>query len=266
MRRVVCPGSFDPVTNGHLDIVSRAARLLRRGRRRGAAQPRQDRAVHASTSGWRCCARSPGIDNVRVAKFDGLIVDFCKANDISAIVKGLRAVSDFDYELQMAQMNYSLAGVETLFMTDQPALRVPVLQPGQGVRQVRRRRHQPGAGAGARPADRPPGRVVTGVRPGGRPAEPAGLGFSQAARYADRPIPRQHLCLPCHIANPRNSKRLILRMPLVFDTRTLGPGSRASMTARPRLRLILVSSWSTFQKGPTSSWMFSLRASPKACW
>ena len=60
------------------------------------------------------------LDNVRVVGFDGLIVDFCKANDVSAIVKGLRAVSDFDYELQMAQMNYNQAGVETLFMTTNP--------------------------------------------------------------------------------------------------------------------------------------------------
>ena len=52
--------------------------------------------------------------------FDGLIVDFCRHNDISAIVKGLRAVTDFDYEMQMAQMNYSQAGVETLFMTTNP--------------------------------------------------------------------------------------------------------------------------------------------------
>ena len=61
-----------------------------------------------------------GHDNVRVAKFKGLIVDFCKANDVSAIVKGLRAVSDFDYELQMAQMNYNQAGVETLFISTNP--------------------------------------------------------------------------------------------------------------------------------------------------
>jgi pantetheine-phosphate adenylyltransferase len=60
------------------------------------------------------------LDNVRVEKFEGLIVDFCRDNDISAIVKGLRAVSDFDYEMQMAQMNYSQAGVETLFMTTNP--------------------------------------------------------------------------------------------------------------------------------------------------
>jgi pantetheine-phosphate adenylyltransferase len=58
--------------------------------------------------------------NVRVASFDGLIVDFCRANDVAAIVKGLRAVSDFDYEMQMAQMNYNQAGVETLFMTTNP--------------------------------------------------------------------------------------------------------------------------------------------------
>jgi pantetheine-phosphate adenylyltransferase len=58
--------------------------------------------------------------NVTVARFEGLIVDFCRANDISAIVKGLRAVSDFDYEMQMAQMNYSQAGVETMFVTTNP--------------------------------------------------------------------------------------------------------------------------------------------------
>ena len=60
------------------------------------------------------------LPNVRVAKFNGLIVDFCRANDVSAIVKGLRAVTDFDYEMQMAQMNYNQAGVETLFMTTNP--------------------------------------------------------------------------------------------------------------------------------------------------
>ncbi len=57
---------------------------------------------------------------MRVDRFEGLIVDFCRDNDVSAIVKGLRAVSDFDYEMQMAQMNYSQAGVETLFMTTNP--------------------------------------------------------------------------------------------------------------------------------------------------
>ena len=58
--------------------------------------------------------------NVRVDSFHGLLVDYCKAHEIPVIVKGLRAISDFDYELQMAQMNHGLAGVETLFMTTNP--------------------------------------------------------------------------------------------------------------------------------------------------
>ena len=61
-----------------------------------------------------------GYGNVRVERFHGLLVDFCAANGITAIVKGLRAVSDFEYEMQMAQMNYRLAKVETLFMTTNP--------------------------------------------------------------------------------------------------------------------------------------------------
>jgi pantetheine-phosphate adenylyltransferase len=120
VQRVVCPGSFDPVTNGHLDIVSRAASLY-------------DEVVVAvlvnitKRSLFTVDERVEMLrevtkphENVRVARFDGLVVDFCRANSISAIVKGLRAVSDFDYEMQMAQMNYSQAGVETLFMTTNP--------------------------------------------------------------------------------------------------------------------------------------------------
>ena len=118
--RVVCPGSFDPVTNGHLDIISRAARL------HDEVIVAVLRNLHKSTL-FAVDERvellrevTKGQANVRVERFDGLIVDFCRANDVSAIVKGLRAVSDFDYEMQMAQMNYNQAGVETLFMTTNP--------------------------------------------------------------------------------------------------------------------------------------------------
>ena len=120
MRRIVYPGSFDPVTNGHLDIVGRAARLydevvvavlLNLSKSALFTVDERVEMLHEVTAEY---------PNVRVASFDGLIVDFCKSNDISAIVKGLRAVSDFDYELQMAQMNYNQAGVETLFMTTNP--------------------------------------------------------------------------------------------------------------------------------------------------
>jgi pantetheine-phosphate adenylyltransferase len=121
MRRVVCPGSFDPITNGHLDIIERASSLF-------------DEVVIAvlvnqtKSSLFTVAERIEMIKevttkfkNVRVDSWTGLLVDFCKANDISTIVKGLRAVSDFDYELQMSQVNLQLQGVETLFMATAPS-------------------------------------------------------------------------------------------------------------------------------------------------
>jgi len=118
--RVVCPGSFDPVTNGHMDIIGRAARLhdevivaVLRNLNKSTLFTVDERVEMLQEV-------TKGQANVTVARFDGLIVDFCLANDVSAIVKGLRAVTDFDYEMQMAQMNYNQAGVETLFMTTNP--------------------------------------------------------------------------------------------------------------------------------------------------
>ena len=120
MRRVVCPGSFDPVTNGHLDIISRVSRLYDEvvvavlinitKKSLFTVEERMEMLREVSTQ----------YGNVRVDSFHGLLVDFCETNGISAVVKGLRAVSDFDYELQMAQMNYSMAKVETMFMTTNP--------------------------------------------------------------------------------------------------------------------------------------------------
>jgi pantetheine-phosphate adenylyltransferase len=120
IRRVVCPGSFDPVTNGHLDIIGRAARLYDEVIVAVLRNPAKSATFTADERVDMLREVTKESDNVRVARFDGLIVDFCKANDVSAIVKGLRAVSDFDYEMQMAQMNYNQAGVETLFMTTNP--------------------------------------------------------------------------------------------------------------------------------------------------
>ncbi len=120
MRRAACPGSFDPVTNGHLDIVGRAAALFdevvvavgvnQSKRRLFSPEERMDMLTEV-------LADHP---NVRVAGFDGLLTDFCRAERVVAIVKGLRAVSDFDYELQMAQMNSSLADIETVFVPTSP--------------------------------------------------------------------------------------------------------------------------------------------------
>ena len=122
MRKAVCPGSFDPVTNGHIDIVSRATQLYDEvvvafGVNKSKASARLFSAVERLEMLEKACAEFP---NVTVAGFEGLLTTFCEQNGIRAIVKGLRAVSDFDYELQMAQMNHGLAGVETLFMTTNP--------------------------------------------------------------------------------------------------------------------------------------------------
>ena len=104
------------MTNGHIDIISRAAQLYDEVVVAVGGNP-------AKTTLFTPAERVELIRDAtkkRVDEFDGLIVDFCRHNDISAIVKGLRAVTDFDYEMQMAQMNYSQAGVETLFMTTNP--------------------------------------------------------------------------------------------------------------------------------------------------
>lgn len=120
MRRAVYPGSYDPVTNGHIDVVERAAGLfdevivavLINKTKRGlfTVDERIDMLREVT-------AHLPG---VRVDSWHGLLVDYCKTHDVSVIVKGLRAISDFDYELQMAQMNQQLSGVETLFMPTNP--------------------------------------------------------------------------------------------------------------------------------------------------
>ena len=120
MRRVVCPGSFDPVTNGHLDIIGRAARLYDEVVVAVLVNPAKAGLFSIDERIDMLREVTRHYDNVRVTSFEGLLVDFCKANDIEVVVKGIRAVSDFDYELQMAQMNLGLAGVETLFMATNP--------------------------------------------------------------------------------------------------------------------------------------------------
>jgi pantetheine-phosphate adenylyltransferase len=111
------PGSFDPVTNGHLDIIERTAHhfdelivaVIRNPQKSEplfTLEERQDLLLEVTKH----------LDNVRVDFFKGLLVEFAAEHGVSAIVKGLRAVTDFDYELQMAQMNYQLGPIDTLFM------------------------------------------------------------------------------------------------------------------------------------------------------
>ncbi len=116
----MCPGSFDPPTNGHLDIVGRASALFDEVVVAVGINKSKNRmfTVEERISMLEEIVKPFG--NVRVASFSGLLVDYCRTHDIRAIVKGLRAVTDFDYELQMAQMNKQLSGVDTLFMSTNP--------------------------------------------------------------------------------------------------------------------------------------------------
>lgn len=116
-RVAIYPGSFDPITNGHLDLIRRAAPQFEelvvavlRHDTKDADFPLPERLEMIRKS-------VDGLANVRVASFDGLLVDFARQQNASLIVRGIRAVSDYEYELQMALMNRKLApGVETVFM------------------------------------------------------------------------------------------------------------------------------------------------------
>ncbi|MFH8338152.1 pantetheine-phosphate adenylyltransferase [Streptomyces sp. AM6-12] len=120
MRRAVCPGSFDPITNGHLDIIARASRLYDEVYVAVMINQTKKGLFEVDERVGLIREVTAEYANVRVETHHGLLVDYCKQRDIPAIVKGLRAVSDFDYELQMAQMNNGLTGVETLFVPTNP--------------------------------------------------------------------------------------------------------------------------------------------------
>lgn len=116
MTTVVCPGSFDPVTLGHLDIFRRAAELFDNVIVCVVANPNKqgtftidERKVLIE----QVCADIPGI---RVDSFYGLLVDYCRDQGATAVIKGLRDSTDYDYELPMAHMNRSIAEVDTVFL------------------------------------------------------------------------------------------------------------------------------------------------------
>ena len=120
MRRIaVCPGSFDPVTLGHLDIITRASKLFDKvivliSRNAGKAQP----SFTATERMLMIETVTQDLDNVVIDVLDGLLADYVRTVGAVAIVKGLRAVSDFEYEFQMALANKKLyANAETVFLT-----------------------------------------------------------------------------------------------------------------------------------------------------
>lgn len=120
MTTALCPGSFDPPTNGHLDVVERTARHFDRVIVAVIANPSKQSLFTIDERTDMLGETLAHLANVEIASFDGLLVDFAQTHGAEVIVKGLRAVSDFEYELQMAQMNTALTGIDTLFLTAQP--------------------------------------------------------------------------------------------------------------------------------------------------
>ncbi len=120
MTTALIPGSFDPPTNGHLDVIERCAGLFDQiivaiirnpSKRPLFTEAERDAMLTEVTARW---------DNVTVGAFDGLLVNYAAEVGADVIVKGLRAVTDFDYELQMSQMNRQLSGIDTFFVATSP--------------------------------------------------------------------------------------------------------------------------------------------------
>ncbi len=120
MNIAVYPGSFDPITNGHLDIIARAATVFERVIVGVLANPRKTPLLPVEARirviGEALAASGAPMDAIEIASFDGLTVDFCRARSARAIVRGLRAISDFEVEMQLAHNNRVLAPeIDTVF-------------------------------------------------------------------------------------------------------------------------------------------------------
>ena len=146
MATALCPGSFDPVTLGHLDIIERTARHFDEVIVAVIRNPQKTQSLFSLEERQEMLQEvTAHLANIRIEFFKGLLVDFAKEHGADAIVKGLRAVSDFDYELQMAQMNQRLSGHRHVLLVDEPAVLVPVVEPRARSRALRRRRVEHGA-------------------------------------------------------------------------------------------------------------------------
>ncbi|MEA3211896.1 MAG: pantetheine-phosphate adenylyltransferase [Chthoniobacter sp.] len=118
MRRAIYPGSFDPITKGHLDVIKRAARMFDEVVVAVALNDQKTTLFNADERLLMIEATVAGQSNIRVVRFDGLLVDFAREQEAVAVVRGLRAISDFEFEFQMALMNRKLEPtIETVFLT-----------------------------------------------------------------------------------------------------------------------------------------------------
>ena len=118
--KVLIPGSFDPPTNGHIEVIKRASNVFDEVFVGVVVNPQKNPMFEVREREKMLAEIFDGIKNIKVESFEGLLVDFAKEMKINAIVKGLRAMTDFDYEFQMAQMNFNLADFETIFIPASP--------------------------------------------------------------------------------------------------------------------------------------------------
>ena len=121
MKRALTPGTFDPITAGHLDIITRASQLVDEVIVAVAASAKKQPLFTLDERVSLVKQATKHLDNVSVEPFDGLLVDFANKKQASAVIKGLRAITDFEYEFQMTAMNYKLSPeLETLFIMSPP--------------------------------------------------------------------------------------------------------------------------------------------------
>ena len=118
--KVLIPGSFDPPTNGHIDVITRCSKVFDEVLVGVIVNPSKESLFSTDIRSEMLSEIFNKKKNVSVKSFEGLLVDFAKKNNVNAIVKGLRAMTDFDYEFQMAQMNFNLADFETIFIAASP--------------------------------------------------------------------------------------------------------------------------------------------------
>ena len=121
MRRALTPGTFDPITSGHLDVITRAAQLVDEVVVAVAASPKKQPLFSLEERAELVRQATSHLSNVRVEPFDELLVDFAARMEATVVVKGLRAITDFEYEFQMTALNYQLdKELETLFIMSTP--------------------------------------------------------------------------------------------------------------------------------------------------